>query len=86
MKRDDTAAIYHELSGRYGQTMTMQDACRELNFKKPETVKKVMPPGWIGAKGGLRIKPISLPARSQTWRCISLNKEKQHGKEIHFDR
>ena len=58
MKRDDTAAIYHELSGRYGQTMTMQDACRELNFKKPETVKKVMPAGWIGAKGGLRIKTI----------------------------
>ena len=56
MKRDDTAAIYHELSGRYGQTMTMQDACRELNFKKPE---KVMPAGWIGAKGGLRIKTIS---------------------------
>ena len=53
MKRDDTAAIYHELSGRYGQTMTMQDA------KKPETVKKVMPAGWIGAKGGLRIKTIS---------------------------
>ena len=27
--------------------------------KKPETVKKVMPAGWIGAKGGLRIKTIS---------------------------
>ena len=39
--------------------MTMQDACKELNFKKPETVKKVMPAGWIGAKGGLRIKTIS---------------------------
>lgn len=34
-------------------------AHRELNFKKPETVKKVMPAGWIGAKGGLRIKTIS---------------------------
>lgn len=59
MKRDDTAAIYHELSEKYGQTMTMQDACKELHFKKPEPVKKVMPAGWIGAKGGLRIKTIS---------------------------
>ena len=59
MKRDDTAAIYHELSRRYGQIMTMQDTCREMNFKKPESVKKYIPLGWIGAKGGLRIKTIS---------------------------
>ena len=60
MKREsELDVIYHELSQRYGQTMTMQDACRELNFKKPETVKKVMPAGWIGAKGGLWIKTIS---------------------------
>ena len=61
MKRDnpELEAVYRALSEKYGQTMTMQDACRELNFKKPETVKKVMPAGWIGAKGGLRIKTIS---------------------------
>ena len=60
MKREpELDAIYHELSQRYFQMMSMQDACRELNFKKPETVKKVMPAGWIGAKGGLRIKTIS---------------------------
>lgn len=60
MKREpELDAIYHELSQRYVQMMSMQDACRELNFKKPETVKKVMPAGWIGAKGGLRIKTIS---------------------------
>lgn len=60
MKRDpELDAIYHELSQRYGQMMSMQDACRELNFKKPGTVKKYIPLGWIGAKGGLRIKTIS---------------------------
>ena len=60
MKREpELDAIYHELSQRYVQMMSMQDACRELIFKKPETVKKVMPAGWIGAKGGLRIKTIS---------------------------
>lgn len=60
MKREpELDAIYHELSQRYGQTMTMQDACREMNFKKPESVKKYIPVGWIGAKGGLRIKTIS---------------------------
>ena len=60
MKREpELDAIYHELSQRYGQTMTMQDACREMNFKKPESVKKYIPLGWIGAKSGLRIKTIS---------------------------
>ena len=44
---------------RYGQIMTMQDACREMGFKKSESVKKYIPLGWIGAKGGLRIKTIS---------------------------
>ena len=60
MKREpELDAIYHELSQRYGQIMTMQDACREMNFKKPESVKKYIPLGWIGAKKGLRIKTIS---------------------------
>lgn len=60
MKREpELDAIYHELSQRYGQMMSMQDACREMNFKKPESVKKYIPLGWIGAKGGLRIKTIS---------------------------
>lgn len=39
--------------------MTMKDACREMGFKKSESVKKYIPLGWIGAKGGLRIKTIS---------------------------
>ena len=60
MKREpELDAIYHELSQRYGQIMTMQDACREMNFKNPESVKKYIPLGWIGAKKGLRIKTIS---------------------------
>ena len=60
MKREpELDAIYHELSQRYGQIMTMQDACREMNFKKPESVKRYIPLGWIGAKKGLRIKTIS---------------------------
>lgn len=60
MKRDpELNAIYHELSQRYGQVMTMKDACREMGFKKSESVKKYIPLGWIGAKGGLRIKTIS---------------------------
>ena len=61
MKRDnpELEAVYRAPSEKYGQTMTMQDACREMNFKKPESVKKYIPLGWIGAKGGLRIKTIS---------------------------
>lgn len=60
MKREpELDAIYHELSQRYGQMMSMQDACREMNFKKPASVKKYIPLGRIGAKKGLRIKTIS---------------------------
>lgn len=60
MKREpELDAIYHELSQRYGQIITMKDACREMGFKKSESVKKYIPLGWIGAKGGLRIKTIS---------------------------
>ena len=60
MKREpELDAIYHELSQRYGQMMSMQDACLEMNFKKPESVKKYIPLGWIRAKSGLRIKTIS---------------------------
>lgn len=60
MKREpELDAIYHELSQRYVQMMSMQDACREMGFKKSESVKKYIPLGWIGAKGGLRIKTIS---------------------------
>ena len=60
MKREpELDAICHELSQRYGQIMTMKDACREMGFKKSVSVKKYIPLGWIGAKGGLRIKTIS---------------------------
>lgn len=60
MKREpELDAIYHELSQRYGQIMTMKDACREMGFKKSASVKKYIPLGWIGAKSGLRIKTIS---------------------------
>lgn len=59
MKRDDTAAIYHELSQQYGQTMTMDDVKKEMQYKKAETIKRYFPDGWISGRGGLRIKTIS---------------------------
>lgn len=60
MKREpELDAIYHELLQLYNQTMTMQDACRELHLKKPESVKELVPLGWFGAKKGLRIRTYS---------------------------
>lgn len=55
----DTAAIYHELSRQYGQTMTMDDVKKEMQYKKAETIKRYFPDGWISGRGGLRIKTIS---------------------------
>ena len=55
----DTAAIYHELSQHYGQTMTMDDVKKEMQYKKAETIKRYFPDGWISGRGGLRIKTIS---------------------------
>ena len=55
----DTAAIYHELSQQYGQTMTMDDVKKEMQYKKAETIKRYFPAGWISGRGGLRIKTIS---------------------------
>ncbi len=55
----DTAAIYHELSQQYGQTMTMDDVKKEMQYKKAETIKRYFPDGWISGRGGLRIKTIS---------------------------
>lgn len=55
----DTTAIYHELSQQYGQTMTMDDVKKEMQYKKAETIKRYFPDGWISGRGGLRIKTIS---------------------------
>ena len=55
----DTAAIYHELSQQYGQTMTMDDVKKEMQYKKAETIKRYFPDGWISGRAGLRIKTIS---------------------------
>lgn len=55
----DIAAIYHELSGRYGQTMTMEDAKAEMKYKKTDTIRRYFPDGWISGRGGLRIKTIA---------------------------
>lgn len=59
MKQDDTSVIYHELSQKYGQSMTLAQVSQELRIKSRKTVKDRIPAGWIGAKGGLRIKTIS---------------------------
>lgn len=55
----DIAAIYHELSGRYGQSMTVADVCKEMHFAQARTVRQLIPRGWFGATGGLRIKTIA---------------------------
>lgn len=55
----DIAAIYHELSGRYGQAMTMDDVKKEMQYKKTDTIKQYFPDGWISGRGGMRIKTIS---------------------------
>lgn len=57
-KPSDFEAIYHELSGRYGQTMTSRDACRELKLSRPCYVKKRIPNGWTGSGKGLFIKTV----------------------------
>ena len=59
MKQDDTSVIYHELSQKYGQSMTLAQVSQELRIKSRKTVKDRIPDGWIGKGAGLRIKTIS---------------------------
>ena len=61
MKRDnpELEAVYRTLSEKYGQTMTMDDVKKEMQYKKAETIKRYFPNGWISGRGGLRIKTIS---------------------------
>ena len=56
---NDFQAIYHELSGRYGQLMSSRDACRELNVTKVSAARRMIPTGWIGDTKGLCIKTVS---------------------------
>lgn len=59
MKRDDAAAVYHELSQKYGQFLTLAQVSQEMQIKSRRTVKDRIPYGWVGKGAGLRIKTIS---------------------------
>lgn len=56
MKRDnpELEAVYHELSEKYGQTMTMQDACKELHVQTPRAARSIIPDEWHGERQGKR--------------------------------
>lgn len=56
IKNEEEAAIYHELSAKYGQSMTMADACMEMRYKQPRTVRNFIPRGWYGTRASLRIR------------------------------
>lgn len=55
----DFAAIYHELSQKYGQMMTLPEVSQELHIKSRKTVFNRIPDGWVGNGPGLRIKTVS---------------------------
>lgn len=57
--KDDFTAIYHELSGRYGQMMTSQEVCAELGVKRGTAARKLIPEGWIGTTRDVKIKTVS---------------------------
>lgn len=59
MKRDDTAAVYHELSQKYGQFLTLAQVSQEMKIKSRRTIRERIPDGWTGKGPGLRIKTIS---------------------------
>lgn len=59
MKQDDTSVIYHELSQKYGQSMTLAQVSQELRIKSRRVVKERIQDGWTGKGAGLRIKTIS---------------------------
>lgn len=57
MRVDEESRIYHELSQKYGQTMTMTEACAEMHYKQPRTVRKFIQRGWYGSgPAGIRIR------------------------------
>lgn len=58
-KPSDFEAIYHELSGRYGQRMTSRQVCKELGVSRVCYAKKLIPCGWVGNTSGLSIKTVA---------------------------
>lgn len=57
MRVDEESRIYHELSQKYGQSMTMTDVCTEMCYKQPRTVRKFIQRGWYGTDpSGIRIR------------------------------
>lgn len=58
-KPSDFEAIYHELSGRYGQVMSSKQACDELGVSRVCYAKKLIPCGWMGDGKGLSIKTVA---------------------------
>ena len=51
-------AVYHELSQKYGQSMTMKEVCEQLKVQKQETARQRIPRGWVGAGKGLRMETV----------------------------
>lgn len=57
MRNDEESRIYHELSQKYGQSMTMTEVCAEMRYKQPRTVRKFIQRGWYGSgASGMRIR------------------------------
>lgn len=69
MKHDNSelTAVYHELSEKYGQTMTMQDACRELHVQTPRAARSIIPDEWHGERQGKRIRTYSFARQLIAW-------------------
>lgn len=57
-KQSNFEAIYHELSGRYGQLMSSKQVCGELGVSCIRYARKLIPSGWIGSGKGLSIKTV----------------------------
>lgn len=58
-KPSDFEAIYHELSGRYGQRMTSRQVCKELGVSAIRYARQMIPCGWMGDGKGLSIKTVA---------------------------
>ena len=69
MKRDspELEAVYRALSEKYGQTMTMQDVCKELHVQTPRAARSIIPDEWHGERQGKRIRTYSFARQLVAW-------------------
>lgn len=58
-----TQAIYHELCGTHGQTMTLADVMAEMHFSDHQLIRSKFPTGWIGSGRGLRMRTYDFAAQ-----------------------